>query len=219
MKTCIHRTALVFSLSLFSLSALAHTYAENPDGQVVRDGSGECVRTPFWTPETATRECDAHLFPQAVAAPAPVPVAAPTPKPAPAPAVAAKPEAVKFELSADHPFDSGKSTLKSEALGTLDKLAAELKGADYAVIHVAGHADRRGSVRGNQKLSEARANAVRDYLVSQGIPSDKIDASGHGSSEPVTGPSDCKGMSGSKLSACLAPDRRVSIHVVGHRMQ
>jgi OOP family OmpA-OmpF porin len=130
-----------------------------------------------------------------------------------------KPVPVKVDLSADHSFDNGKSSLKPEAQATLDKLASDLNGVTYDKVTVVGHADRTGSKKGNQKLSEARADSVKNYLVGKGIPADKIDASGRGSSEPVTSPSDCKKLKGAKLSACLAPDRRVSIRVSGTKLK
>ena len=48
-----------------------------------------------------------------------------------------------------------------------------------------GHTDRLGSDAYNQKLSERRAEAVRDYLVSKGVPKDKIEAIGMGEKQPV----------------------------------
>jgi OOP family OmpA-OmpF porin len=112
-------------------------------------------------------------------------------------------------------FDFDKSVLKPEGKSMLDELARELDGAKYDVIVATGHADRIGSNAYNQKLSERRANVVKTYLVSKGIPANSINASGKGESQPKTRPGDCKGRVSKKLIACLQPDRRVDVEVTG----
>ncbi len=52
-------------------------------------------------------------------------------------------------------------------------------------IEVSGHTDADGSAEHNQKLSEERANAVRDHLIGKGIPADRLVAKGHGASKPL----------------------------------
>src|SRR5437016_2609031 len=76
---------------------------------------------------------------------------------------------------------------------------------------------RIGSQAYNQKLSERRANAVRDYLVSKGVARDKIETLGMGKTQPVPGvvcnqayPKERKA-----LIECLAPNRRVEVEVKG----
>ena len=81
----------------------------------------------------------------------------------------------------------------------------------------AGHRPHRPrSVRRqyNQKLSERRADAVRDYLVSKGVPTDKIETLGMGKTQPVPGVV-CKQKNMKELIACLAPNRRVEVEVKG----
>jgi OOP family OmpA-OmpF porin len=87
------------------------------------------------------------------------------------------------------------------------------------VITVEGHTDRLGSDAYNQRLSTRRAEAVKSYLVGTGgIDGTKISAVGKSESAPVTKPGDCTGTSAStKLLACLQPDRRVEVEVVGTR--
>lgn len=100
----------------------------------------------------------------------------------------------------------------------LDKLAADLRGVNFDVITVTGHTDRIGSHAYNMKLSTRCAEAVKAYLVSAGIPADKIAASGTDGSDPVTKPGECKGKKATKkLIACLQPDRRVEVEVSGTR--
>lgn len=82
-------------------------------------------------------------------------------------------------------FDSGKSTLKSGAKRTLDRIAAQLTGDSAIKVVVEGHTDSTGSAEKNMTLSEKRAQAVRDYLVSKGVPDAQITAAGKGESEPI----------------------------------
>ena len=146
-----------------------------------------------------------------VTAPAPVtapePAAAPKPPPVP---VAKAPVRVSFEAEPLFSFD--KSVVRSDQRGKLDEFVASLKGTKYDSIDVIGHADRIGTEKYNLNLSQRRANAVKTYLVRQGIPAGKINAVGRGKSEPVTGDS-CKGQRGKTLIACLEPDRRVDVSV------
>ena len=67
----------------------------------------------------------------------------------------------------------------------------------------------------NQKLSVSRAESVKAYLVSKGFSPTSIAVAGKGESQPVTSADDCKGPATAKVIACLAPDRRVDIEVVG----
>lgn len=193
-------------------------YLLDSRGAVVKNNFGLCWRTGYWTPEMAIAECDPDLV-KKVEAPAPK-QAAVTPEPAPAPMLA--PEAApqkmapqKVSLSADALFAFDKSTLKPEGKLELDNLAKDLNGVSYDTIHVTGHTDRIGSTKYNQKLSEERANAVRDYLVSKDIAANRITVEGKGELQPTTQPGDCTGPKSKKLITCLQPDRRVDIEVTG----
>lgn len=140
------------------------------------------------------------------------PVVAPA-APAPAPVVETK----RFTLKSDVLFTFNKSTLKPEGQQALDQLYSQLSSMDPkdGSVVVLGFTDRIGSEQYNQKLSEQRAQSVVDYLVSKGIPSNKISARGMGKSNPVTG-NTCDSVKGRKaLIDCLAPDRRVEIDVKG----
>ncbi len=82
-------------------------------------------------------------------------------------------------------FKTGESTLKAEAMLKLDKVVESLRGQERAII-VEGHTDNQGGAGSyNQTLSEKRANAVRDYLVSKGIPTDLIRAVGYGPTKGI----------------------------------
>lgn len=82
-------------------------------------------------------------------------------------------------------FDTGKSMLKPGAKSTLNKIAAQLKKDEAARVSVEGHTDSVGGTAANEALSEKRAAAVRDFLVTAGIDADHITSSGKGEAEPV----------------------------------
>ncbi len=82
---CIFSASQSFAAS----DLMSSGYAHDASGVVVRDNSGNCVRTSNWTSQSATTECDAHLLPPVAAAPAPEPVAA---APAPAEIAAIEPQ-------------------------------------------------------------------------------------------------------------------------------
>jgi OOP family OmpA-OmpF porin len=122
---------------------------------------------------------------------------------------------LKLNFSADALFDFDKSVLKPEGRAMLDDVARQLNGAMYEVIFVTGHTDRIGSNEYNRKLSERRAYAVSDYLVSRDIAANRVKAEGRGETQPVTASGHCTGPVNSKLIACLQPDRRVHVEVTG----
>lgn len=82
-------------------------------------------------------------------------------------------------------FDTGKSSLRPESSKELNELADFMKQQETMVIEVAGYTDNVGNDADNLKLSQARAEAVRNYLIKKGIHADKIKAKGYGSSDPV----------------------------------
>lgn len=88
-------------------------------------------------------------------------------------------------LSSGILFDSGKSSLKPGAKRTLERIAEELKMASSARVVVEGHTDNVGTAAKNVTLSEKRANAVRDFLVSAGVSADRITATGFGDKDAV----------------------------------
>jgi len=124
--------------------------------------------------------------------------------------VAKAPVRVSFEAEPLFSFD--KSGVRSDQRSKLDEFVASLKGTQYDSISVVGYADRIGTEEYNQKLSERRANAAKNYLVREGIPAGKINAEGRGESGPVTGDT-CGGQRGKALIACLEPDRRADVRV------
>jgi OOP family OmpA-OmpF porin len=195
-----------------------------PNNAVV-NAAGQCWKTSDWTPDKAVAPCDA--VPVAAAAMAPV---AMTPPPAPAPVepapIAAAPLAPppvieKVAINTDVLFEFNSATLLPGGQKKLDEVANNAQGADVDKVVIVGHADRIGSDQYNQQLSEKRAEAVKTYLAQKGADEQRIESEGRGKSEPVTG-SECDKLgaprkSNSKLVACLQPDRRVDIELLGSR--
>ncbi len=179
---------------------------------VTSPNTGMCWHTSEWTPARAVAQCDPVKTAQVTPAPvAPTPkVAAPV---APAVVVPAKPPMQKIQFSADALFDFDKAVIKPKGKVMLNDLANDLKSVQYEMIMVTGHTDRIGSAEYNQKLSERRAGAVKDYLTGREIPAGKITAVGKGKSDPVTKSDECPGAKSAKVIACLQPDRRVDVDV------
>jgi outer membrane protein OmpA-like peptidoglycan-associated protein len=82
-------------------------------------------------------------------------------------------------------FDSGKATLRPESDKQLNELV-ELMGLQKTMtIEIAGHTDNVGTPESNQKLSEERANSVRQYLLNKKIEAARVTAKGYGDTMPV----------------------------------
>ncbi len=134
---------------------------------------------PFETPAVleidkakAVADAPVRARPTAAAAPA-------------APAAAAVPAPTKVTFSSDALFDFDKAVLKPEGKKNLDGLVAKIKGVNLDVVIAVGHTDSMGPDAYNQRLSLARAEAVKAYLVNQGVPADRVRTEGKGESEPV----------------------------------
>ncbi len=82
-------------------------------------------------------------------------------------------------------FDTGKSELRPESGPELDRLVTTLNESPKMAIEVRGHTDNTGSNAINEKLSQDRADAVREYFVSKGIEPDRIGSKGFGESKPI----------------------------------
>jgi outer membrane protein OmpA-like peptidoglycan-associated protein len=82
-------------------------------------------------------------------------------------------------------FDTGKYTLKPGTQISLAKVSGILQAYPGLKLQVEGYTDSTGSPEFNQKLSENRAGAVRDFLVTQGVQPDNIAATGYGMAKPV----------------------------------
>jgi OOP family OmpA-OmpF porin len=148
-------------------------------------------------------------------APAPAPRAAPTPPPAPAPAAAAKRCDATVTFQKDETFAFDRFVLKPAAVARLDRdvLGKLSTCARVDSVVIEGHADRIGSQQYNQKLSERRADSVKNYLVGKGADRTKIETIGMGKTVPAKFCPDTAKRS--ELIECLAPNRRAIIAVKG----
>jgi OOP family OmpA-OmpF porin len=212
-------------------------YVLSPSGTIVMDPFGLCWRTANWSVEraaatkiegakfpnwTAGCECDRSLMKAPTCEPPPPPpppaVAPPPPPPPPAPPA---PTSEKVTFAADALFDFDKATLRPEGKAKMDDLVSKLAGVSLEVIIAVGYTDRIGSEKYNLNLSQRRAQAVKDYLVSKGIEPNRVYTEGKGMANPVKQCPDpsAKGEIRNRkaLIDCLQPNRRVEVEVVGTR--
>jgi outer membrane protein OmpA-like peptidoglycan-associated protein len=103
-------------------------------------------------------------------------------------------------------FDFGKYTLKPDAQVKLAKVSGILLAHPGLTLQVEGYTDNVGSEEFNQKLSEQRAGAVQDFLISQGIAPGSVSAKGFGKNDPIASNDTAQGR---------AQNRRVQIVVSG----
>ena len=229
-STILHKvaTGTTAIIALYSLGLSVPVAADSPSksgylqdsrGNIVRNNYGECWRTGYWTPAMAIAECDPNLVKTAEAAPEPMP--APAPAPAPIIAGPEQPAFQKITLQAETLFDFDKAIVKPDNTKELDDVAAKMKQyPQVELILVTGYTDKIGSDSYNQRLSQERAAAVKNYLVKQGVEANRIETQGKGEADPVVTCNDVKGKANrhnKKLIACLQPNRRVIVEVKQQR--
>ena len=113
---------------------------------------------------------------------------------------------IRLSLAGDElQFQSGAATLPDRDLPTLDQVAALLKQRPDLHARVEGHTDSSGSAQINQELSQKRAEAVMQALVSRGVDPDRITAKGYGADHPIASNANESGRS---------ENRRVEIYVI-----
>jgi len=197
--------ALIAALSLTQARAAdepAGYLVSAQDGAPVTTAAGACVRTSQWSTGTSYRSCDP--LPMSKLVPAKVETAS-SESP-----VRAEP----MRVSMNTLFDFDSAVLRADNIPALDALAKQLTSKNYQKVDIVGHADRMGPGKYNQKLSEQRAEAVRDYLLTRGLDATKVSAIGVGATEPLTG-KECRGLLGKPLVYCLQRDRYTEITVLG----
>ena len=128
-----------------------------------------------------------------------------------------EPKVKPYTLGADGLFTFGRgglADLNAKGKRDLDVLATRLKQFDQLnSVKITGHTDYLGSEASNLRLSEQRAQTVRQYLIGQGLPAQKIRAVGMGESQPVK---QCASTANrTALIECLQPNRRVEVEVDG----
>jgi OOP family OmpA-OmpF porin len=232
----LNKVAVLFASAALAAPIAANAQSKSidnwraSDGTVWKNGTNElCWRDSGWTPATADDKCDGAIKPPPPPAPAPAPRVAPPPPPppvvappvapaavvpvpvpVPAPAPRAAPVSEKVTFAADAFFDFAKSNLKPEAAAKLGDLVDKTKGVNLEVIIAVGHTDAVGNDALNQKLSIARAEAVKNFLASKGIEKNRVYTEGKGSKQPVAD---------NKTAEGRAKNRRVEVEVVGTRVK
>jgi len=153
--------------------------------------------------------------------PAPPPVVPATPPPAPPPATqevvpqldeydrlrqTSSDQIDRMGLLADIHFDLDRADLREQDRQALSQNGDVLKRFDFLVVTIEGHCDERGSVEYNLALGERRARAAFDYLVSLGVPAQRLKAVSYGKEIPVCSESN---------ESCWARNRRAHFAVTG----
>lgn len=94
-------------------------------------------------------------------------------------------EGIKITFDSGILFETGKSTLQPAAKTNIEKLSVILNKYKDTNVLIEGHTDSDGTEEFNQKLSEARANAVANHAKGQGVAGSRITTVGYGESQPV----------------------------------
>lgn len=172
----------------------AQAYLTDGSSAVVKSGFGFCWTTSG--PKVPNVECgDVIEKPKAAIPVAPAPVAK-----VEAPKIV-KAEKVVISAEVLFRFDSAVLSIEGREL-----LKEKVLGLNPIEVEVHGHTDRIGSEKYNQALSERRADAVRTYLIAQGLNKEVVKAQGFGETKLL-----CKDVTSSKNSACNVQNRRVEI--------
>lgn len=106
-------------------------------------------------------------------------------------------------------FETGKATIKKSSNAILDKIVTIMNTYPNIKLEIAGHTDNVGKPEKNQKLSEDRAAAVREYMIKKGIADNRMTSQGFGQDKPVAD---------NKTKAGKAENRRVEFNIVYQKM-
>lgn len=102
------------------------------------------------------------------------------------------------------PFQASSARLRKESEATLEQVYAALRTHDQLIVEISGYTDNQGNEENNKKLSLARAQAVKNWLVKKGIREDRLSIAGMGSLDPIA-PND--------TPKNRAKNRRIEFHV------
>ncbi len=195
--------ALVASTGAMAQQTKPGYTADASTDAVTRNAYGECWRNTFFDKATqGLVECGDAV--------------------ADTPEVVTSTERETIKLSSAFLFAFDKNELRPEAIQTLNELAVKLANSQVQSVRIEGLTDGMGNPQYNQRLSERRANAVANYVISKGVPAAKVSAVGLGATR-ATLDNQCRAEAAKmKVSAakqrlariaCNEPDRRVDVQV------
>jgi OOP family OmpA-OmpF porin len=196
-----------FSEGLFGVREWNYIFnLRDQDGSVVQcqykvlfDGESKVRRTLWNKPQCADLIKERQPQPQVVAAP---------------PVQQRAPEAVRATEQFNFEFGQANvAHLTDDGQSRLSRLAQSVAGLQDSRVNVVGYADRIGNASANRALSDARAQAVRNHLVANGVPAARIIAEGRG----VKSAAQCPGPKSRAVIQCLKGDRQVVVEAVGTR--
>jgi outer membrane protein OmpA-like peptidoglycan-associated protein len=121
-----------------------------------------------------------------------------------------QPGSLNLQWSGQFALNSAELSAKARAALDLEILPKVADAGEIRHIAVRGYTDELGSDEYNQRLSEQRATAVRDYLVLKGVDASRIEVVGLGKTAPLKS---CPAEKGAALIDCLAPNRRVELAI------
>lgn len=221
-KKCL-LTASIALLGVGGLNAQTQApvigYWVDSSNRIVKNSWGECWRTGSWTPALAVAECDPGLVPKVAPAPPPPPPPPPPPvaEPAPPPPPPPPPPPAYKTVITEKPivleganFATGSSRLLPAAHGQLDEVVQQSKDHPEISFEVSGYTDSVGSAQSNVRLSQARADAVKAYLVGKGVAASRIDTRGFGEENPVASNDTAEGRARNRRVEIRYTDKEVS---------
>ncbi|HEY4102741.1 MAG TPA: OmpA family protein [Polyangiaceae bacterium] len=218
MKIAIFLGILSVSSSAFALDG----YVENTVGQIWRDAGGACWHTASWTPAKIVPGCDGMPLNKRVPAPiATVPDSDAdgvpdnldkcpgTPEGALVDAVGCPKKLEReVQMNLDVTFATGKADIVGDASKEIRKVSKFMKQYPTIKVRIEGFTDNVGTPADNQKLSERRAEAVKEQLIADGVKTDRLTSIGFGQSKPVAD---------NNTDAGRAQNRRVIAHAQAER--
>ncbi|MDB5003995.1 MAG: flagellar motor protein MotB [Mucilaginibacter sp.] len=153
-------------------------YTTDSDGDGVSDFFDKCPGTPSGVKVDGSG--------------CPLPVAAPAPASVTKVFVTEEDRKIVKEAIRNLEFDFGKATIRAHSYPSLDRVAQLLIDKNFS-LKLAGHTDNVGSSDANMRLSKARAESIKSYLVSKGANASSIEATGYGKNQPIATNKTAKG--------------------------
>ncbi len=221
IRTAISTFSVAAAVSLAIAPAYSDSYIVDSEGNPVfvgtmGDGFGtkdNCVRSPRHEDEAWTEACGkpAEATSKTVEAPAaPETETTPAPPTEAADAAPVEPTFERITIDGQAVFASGSDKLTDDGKAAVDDVIEQLRSFDKVkTISIVGHTDSTGAEAFNQKLSEKRANAVRDHLVSRGVNPVLLSSSGMGEGSPVAD---------NKTKDGRQQNRRVEVNIDGSKV-